>query len=127
MIVPIVASSVVGMKLLFQLYQEKRIPKFPEVLYLNTHDDGETLLELHRAWDILPPGGVLFGDDFNLESIQNDVLKFSKHIGINAALSKKYIEQLPECTMTGSPAHVVLCDYQWLLFKPSEGGEHIPY
>ena len=128
MIVPIVASSIVGIKLLGRLFDEKRIPMLPQVLYLDSaHEEGETFLELHRAWDILPPGGVLFGDDFGWKAVQNDVLKFSKHIGINAALSKKYIEQLPECTMTGSPAHVVLCDYQWLLFKPSEGGEHIPY
>jgi len=73
MIVPIVASSIVGIKLLGRLFDEKRIPMLPQVLYLDSaHEEGETFLELDRAWDILPPGGVLFDDDFGWKAVQND-------------------------------------------------------
>jgi len=119
MVVPIVASSIVGMKLLAQLYQEKRIPKFPEVLYLDSaHEEGETLLELRRAWDVLPPGGVLFGDDFNWTAVQTDVHKFVSHVKVNEELMKKFMDQVEGCTKQGNDK-IVLCNAQWLLFKPA--------
>ena len=49
-----------------------------EVIYLDSaHLAGEVLLELEMAWRLLPQGGLLFGDDFSLPEVRQDVLKFT--------------------------------------------------
>ena len=50
----------------------------PEVIYLDSaHLAGEVLLEMEQAWRLLPKGGVLWGDDFGLDDVKQDVLKFT--------------------------------------------------
>ena len=64
-VVPLVATSTVGLKSIHRLHLEGRLSRLPEVIYVDSaHERGETLLELKTAWTVLTPGGVLFGDDF---------------------------------------------------------------
>lgn len=42
----------------------------PQVLYLDSaHIAGEVLLELELAWQLLPKGGILVGDDWFLDEV----------------------------------------------------------
>jgi len=58
-IVPLRRSSLVGLKLLWVFALRA------DVIYLDSaHEGGESLLELEHAWNLLRPGGILFGDDY---------------------------------------------------------------
>lgn len=84
-IVPITATSIVGIRLLQRLYDEYRLSELPQVIYLDSaHEADETFLELKRAWSILPEGGILFGDDWGWQAVRQDVLKFSLTITQNS-------------------------------------------
>ena len=53
-----------------------------DLIYLDSaHEAGETRLELNRAWAILAPGGILYGDDFDKywPGVHGDVSSFAKH------------------------------------------------
>ena len=77
-IMPIVASSIVGMKLLERLLSEGRLHSRPDVLFLDSaHEADETFMELQHAWSLLRTGGVLFGDDWSWSSVANDVIRFA--------------------------------------------------
>jgi hypothetical protein len=81
-IFPIPTTGLVGMKLLLRLYKQKRISERPQVIYLDAaHEQGETYLEIKTAWELLAPGGVLIGDDWDWEAVRNDATIFSKEIG----------------------------------------------
>lgn len=54
--------------------------KTPSIYLDSAHIEKETHMELETAWDIVAPGGVLFGDDCNWDAVLNDVLKFSKTV-----------------------------------------------
>ena len=85
-IIPIIATSIVGMKLILRLKNESRISMLPEVIFLDSaHEETETLAELNLAWQLLPYGGVLFGDDFDWPGVKEDVVKFANQL----ELSKK--------------------------------------
>ena len=76
-ILPIPATTTVGLKLIDSLAQRQLIPQ-PQVIYLDSaHEEGEVLLELRKAWRVLAPGGVLFGDDWRLQDTCRDVLRFA--------------------------------------------------
>jgi predicted O-methyltransferase YrrM len=80
-ILPITATSMVGMRLLQRLLAQGLISRRPEVIYLDSaHEANETLLELHAAWDLLTPDGILFGDDWSWEAVRTDVLRFAATI-----------------------------------------------
>ena len=100
-IIPVVTTSLVGMKLLARLKQEGRLPQLPEVIYLDSaHEEGETYMELVQAWSLLPSGGAIWGDDFNWPGVGLDVVKFSKSgVAVDDAQYSAGLEAL------GSPWH----------------------
>ena len=114
-ILPIAATSIVGIKLMHRLMWEKRLFASPDVIYLDSaHEPDETFLELQNCWNLLKPGGILMGDDWLWDAVRNDVLKFASTIEINqenrsslAARHKHFAEH----------AGVLLDQGQWLLVK----------
>ncbi|XRB17684.1 hypothetical protein RI054_16g75290 [Pseudoscourfieldia marina] len=94
MVLPIQASSIVGMRLIRRLKNEGRISELPQMIYLDSaHEEHETFLELQLAWDILQPGGILLGDDYVWSSVRNDVNKFAKMMGLPAEDPKPWEEK----------------------------------
>jgi len=80
-IMPIVASSIVGMKLLERLLSEGRLHSRPDVLFLDSaHEADETFMELQHAWSLLRTGGILLGDDWSWSSVSNDVRRFANGV-----------------------------------------------
>ena len=81
-ILPIQATSVVGLKLLTRLEREQRIDTVPVVIYLDSaHEKNETMVELQAAWKVLQkPGGVFLGDDFHprWQGVVDAVIAFAK-------------------------------------------------
>lgn len=76
-VLPIPVTSLAGMSLLKRLHGTGRLGALPDVIYLDAgQEPGETMLELSTAWDLLPPGGVLFGDDWDREPVRADVQSF---------------------------------------------------
>ncbi len=70
-ILPIAATSIVGIKLLRRLASESRLSCLPDVIYLDSaHEPDETFLELQNCWELLKPGGVLIGDDWDWSAVQ---------------------------------------------------------
>ncbi|CAD7943518.1 unnamed protein product [Amoebophrya sp. A25] len=54
-----------------------------DVIYLDaSHLRDETLMELEHCWQVLRPGGILFGDDWSLEEVAEDVLKFVEMLNL---------------------------------------------
>jgi len=92
-VIPIQATGIVGMRAIGRLVNEKRLSSLPQVLYLDSaHEADETLLELQVAWSILAPGGILFGDDWEWDAVQTDVLRFAMHH--HSMFSRPVMEQL---------------------------------
>jgi hypothetical protein len=70
-VLPVSMTSIHGARFL-QTFQFR-----PELIYLDSaHEQGETLIELALYWNLLRPGGVLFGDDWDWISVRCDVKKF---------------------------------------------------
>ena len=126
MVLPIQASSIVGMRLIRRLKNEGRISELPQMIYLDSaHEEHETFLELQLAWDILQPGGILLGDDYVWSSVRNDVNKFAKMMGLPAEDPKpweeKGLRQLNPPGFEEAPPHpavIVMNGHQWYLRKP---------
>lgn len=71
-VLPVSMTSIIGARFL-QTFQFR-----PQVIYLDSaHEQGETLIELALYWNLLRPGGVLFGDDWGWISVRCDVKKFT--------------------------------------------------
>jgi predicted O-methyltransferase YrrM len=84
-ILPIAATSIVGIKLLRRLANEHRLSSLPNVIYLDSaHEPDETFLELQNCWHLLEPGGVLMGDDWSWPAVQTDVIKFAKTVRMDS-------------------------------------------
>jgi len=114
-ILPLTMTSTVGIKLLRRLVAEQRLSALPEVVYLDSaHEPDETLLELLLAWDLLPPGGVLMGDDWDWDTVRNDVRKFGNHIRANEATLRGLAAQHADASIENN---VLLYRGQWLLAK----------
>jgi len=83
-ILPLQATSIVGLKLFDALGRRGVVPR-PQVIYLDSaHEEGEVLLELELAWKTVAPGGIVFGDDWVLGdgAVRRDLLRFvSAHAG----------------------------------------------
>ena len=87
MIVPIVASGLVGMKLLIRLKAENRIQESPGMIYLDSaHEVDETFMELSTAWNLVEECGAILGDDWGWAAVAADVSRF---------VQEKNLTQLP--------------------------------
>ncbi len=115
-IVPIVCTSLVGLRLLRALHDQGRLDSLPEVIYLDSaHEPEETLLELQAAWTLLAPGGVLFGDDWLWPSVRHDVQRFARTIEADTTRMVVFLRRFEESQLDGN---VFLFRGQWVLFKP---------
>ena len=77
-VIPMQASAMVGLRYLTELVHRKLIPR-PRIIYLDTsHDYPETELELRLAFELLAPGGILTGDDYDkfFPAVQQSVNEF---------------------------------------------------
>ena len=112
---PITATSIVGTKLLARLLSEGRTTSLPNVIYLDSaHEPDETFLELRNCWNLLPPGGVLLGDDWSWNAVKEDVLRFARTVPLNERLR----EELQRRHGKFSQQEGVLLDRgQWVLVK----------
>eukprot|EP00392_Amoebophrya_sp_AT5.2_P002287 g2292.t1 len=73
---------------------------------------GPAILELRLYYDVLAPGGILFGDDFSWPGVKSDVLTFVGEMGFGKQPDRIFdFEILPATTHTGGS--VLL----WLLHK----------
>ncbi len=93
-ILPIATSSIVGLKLIQRLFDEGRIPGVPTVIYLDSaHEQDETFLELTNCWNVLPKGGILFGDDWAWGPVKHDVMKFAATVDVNRDLVHRLMQR----------------------------------
>jgi predicted O-methyltransferase YrrM len=114
-ILPIAATSIVGIKLLQRLLTEGRISSLPGVIYLDSaHEPDETFLELQNCWALVEPGGVLIGDDWDWPSVRNDVLRFVKTVEINRGQSQRLVTRHQHFSNQDG---VLLDHWQWVIAK----------
>jgi hypothetical protein len=112
-VLPIAATSIVGIKLLQRLANEKRLSSLPSVIYLDSaHEPDETFLELQNCWALLEPGGVLMGDDWSWDSVRNDVLRFVRTVRINGDGCQRLTERHQRFTQQEG---ILLDRGQWVL------------
>jgi hypothetical protein len=117
-ILPINCTTSVGIKLLQRLFQQNRITSLPNYIYLDSaHEKYETFYELSLCWDCLINGSILFGDDWNWESVREDVIHFSNQIQ-----DKTDYDNLIKINtlINGSQIfnnNILLYNGQWVLFK----------
>lgn len=115
-ILPITATTVTGCWLINEMRVAGVLPTQPKVIYLDSsHEPDETDIELRRCWGLLPPGGVLFGDDWNWDSVRSAVMRF-----VSASLDTIAPERAMMAALepTGSLGPVLLFENnQWLIAK----------
>eukprot|EP00966_Prymnesium_polylepis_P114108 2637145-Prymnesium_polylepis.1 len=64
-VIPVRVSSQVGLKFVRKLVADGTISR-PRVIFLDTaHEYPETVLEMREAFEVLAPGGILTGDDYD--------------------------------------------------------------
>lgn len=98
MVFPLVLPSIVASRFLSYVNW-----KF-DVIYLDSaHELGETLVELILYYQLLRPGGIMFGDDTDwFPAVKHDVEMFAKYKGVELVM------------LTDVPGG------QWLIQKPME-------
>lgn len=117
-ILPINATTSVGIKLLQRLFSQKRISAMPNYIYLDSaHEEHETFIELLLCWNALQHNSIIFGDDWGWVSVRNDVIKFSQNIKniTNYSLLHDINKRL-----FGSEIYndtILLYKGQWMMFK----------
>merc|ERR1711862_11454 len=80
-IIPWAVSSFLGVRWL------QLIKYMPDLIYLDSsHEIDETYMELVQFWDILAPGGIMMGDDYNWPGVTADVNKFCKDRNLEVKL-----------------------------------------
>eukprot|EP00811_Abedinium_folium_P034445 NODE_7324_length_1590_cov_6.107314.p1 GENE.NODE_7324_length_1590_cov_6.107314~~NODE_7324_length_1590_cov_6.107314.p1 ORF type:complete len:329 (-),score=92.13 NODE_7324_length_1590_cov_6.107314:357-1343(-) len=125
-VLPLPTTSVFALSLLSTLAANRVVPR-PQVIYLDSaHDEGETLLEMQLAWDVLDAGGIMFGDDWALKDphspgagagpVQRDVLRFA---GIaEAELDDAFANgQWPALSRVRHGLFVSVHSFQWFMKK----------
>lgn len=116
-VIPLQATSVIGVRLLTRLHSEGRLSELPTVVYLDSaHEKDETYLELRAIWRMLPPGALLWGDDWAWEAIRTDVLRFASEQSIDTDMMLAVSRQLPDCEMEEG---VLTYKGHWMLPKPA--------
>lgn len=116
-ILPIAATTSVGVKLLQRLRDQGRISALPNYFYVDSaHEKDETFVELSVCWGALE-SGVLFGDDWGWDAVRNDVLKFADAVkeDIDAAMLHKMHVLVSGSSMIGDS--ILLYEGQWVIFK----------
>jgi hypothetical protein len=120
-ILPINATTSVGVKLLQRLRDQRRITVLPNYVYLDSaHEPFETFIELSICWKMLGTGtgcGVLFGDDWSWEAVKQDVIKFSNVV--KDQVDRVELQRM-HGVVTGSTIFndsILLYNGQWVLFK----------
>lgn len=69
-VLPITCTSTVGLRSLIKLAAVDGELR-PGLIYLDSaHEAGETEHELALAWELLPSGGILFGDDWSWPAVE---------------------------------------------------------
>lgn len=117
-ILPINATTSVGIKLLHRLLSQNRISSLPNYIYLDSaHEKNETFIELCLCWGCLTSNGILFGDDWSWDAVREDVIKFA-----NATKQTTNYENLRKIhkLVKGSQIindNILLYNGQWVLFK----------
>lgn len=115
-VLPIRATSTVGMKLLQRLNNEKRLDVLPDVIYLDSaHEKDETLMELNTAFGVLRSGGTLLGDDWGWDAVRGDVTRFAQQQKL-PRLSDEDVKAFGE--EAEQPVDgVILVEGQWVIHK----------
>ena len=117
-ILPINATTSVGIKLLQRLITQNRINELPNYIYLDSaHEKDETFIELSLCWNCLINNSILFGDDWKWEAVREDVIKFS-----NTIKDKTDYENLRKINKLINDSQIIndnilLYTGQWVLFK----------
>jgi hypothetical protein len=134
-ILPVRMSSVVGLKYFAHLTSTGRITR-PHVIYLDSaHEYPETELEIRAAWDLLPAGGFLVGDDYDdfwpaVQQSVNEFASYSSSIEPPAAYCDEHFSKIVK-VMRGAvclvrqgeaqPLPLLLKGRQWILRKADLG------
>lgn len=117
-ILPINATTSVGIKLLQRLFSQNRISQLPNYIYLDSaHEKDETFLELSLCWNCLISNSILFGDDWGWDSVREDVIKFSNIIKneTNYENLHKIYDLRPSSLIINDC--ILVYNGQWILFK----------
>jgi len=124
-ILPLRTSSIVGLRLILQMYRDRRIQVLPQIVYLDSaHEEGETLLEVRTAWEVLPAEGILFGDDWSWAGVRSDVSLFVEQMRL-PSFSEEEVRLLDteKQRATQPVPGVVLVnehDGTWVMKKPKD-------
>lgn len=119
LIVPLPSTPLVAMRLIGTLVEEGRLIQPPEVISFHPEAAAEELLpELHRAWLLLQPGGVLLGDDWATTGVRHDVRAFARTVEADTTRMVAFLRRFEESYLDGN---VFLYRGQWVLFKPMTG------
>jgi len=71
-VIPLHATSIVGARWL------KAMDYTPDIIFIDSaHEEDETLLEIRSFYEVLAPGGIIFGDDYGWTGVRNDVQRFA--------------------------------------------------
>ena len=117
-ILPINATTSVGIKLLQRLLTQNRISELPNYIYLDSaHEKYETFIELAICWKCLINDGILFGDDWGWDAVREDVIGFSN--GKRQEMNYHKLNEI-HSLLNGSQifnGNILLYNGQWVLFK----------
>jgi hypothetical protein len=119
------------MRLFSRMHASSKLPlPRPEAIYLDAaHEQGETLIELQTAWELLASGGLLMGDDWAWAGVRHDVLAFAKqHDADDNAAAQQHAKTFLahasggglNCTAVRPASLLLLCNPggTWAMFKP---------
>ena len=131
-VLPVRIASTVGLQYAFELIAEGQLPR-PSIIYVDAaHQYPETLREVAAAWPLLPPGGILIGDDYHwtwpgvVRTLDDFLTEYLPRreleppttfaCGWNRTLLSQ-LTTLPSESARGSAATVLLHWRQWILRK----------
>jgi hypothetical protein len=112
LVLPMVATSIVGFRSITRLQSQNKLPKV-DLIYLDSaHEEYETYVELNLAWDILRPGGFIFGDDWDWPAVRSDVRKFADTVKRGTAWPVEL-----QGYQSVTPVLKLASNNQWILLK----------